>query len=76
MCNGSLKNNDKKLLWLGLGGQKYIYHNLCQIFRLYQYFDIDNYPIDLAFQVTYWHSKYCSSVKKIVAFDCASEANY
>ena len=53
LLNGGSKDN----LWLGLGSQEYPRHDLRRVFGLPQYFGINNYPIDLAFQVTRWHSE-------------------
>ena len=41
--------------------------------KLPKHAEINDYPIDLAFQVTRWRSKHCSSAKRTVAFDCTSE---
>ena len=49
-------------------------HDLRQVFRLHRYFGINDYPINLAFQVTRWHSGHCLSAM-MIAFDCASEVS-
>ena len=44
--------------------------------RYPKYTGINDYPIDLAFRITRWRSKHCLSARKMVAFDCVSEADY
>ena len=75
MCNSSPRDDDKKPLWLGLGGQEGTCHDPRQVFGLYCHFDINNYPINLGFHVTRLRSGYYAFAKT-VAFDYASDADY
>ena len=44
-----LNSGPRDNLWLGLGGQECLRHDLRRVFGLHRYFGINDYPMDLAF---------------------------